>query len=270
MSEINENTMLIDVPYPRNFLETVKKGKKLNVWDLATQGVVFSFTFFKEGEAEKFLEQIRLGWDEQKVIFCDLDDTQKRLDETVELAKLTQKPHSVSNYVFSLFLVFNNLGSKEEQGDLLGAKIATHCFLDGQLAYEVLFVSTRDNLLKEPFYTTIEILYRENCRKYLTPRKEKTERKPRDVFTKSIRHEVLKKYNYRCVECGVTNQTSSLQIDHILPVSRGGTDELDNLQILCETCNLAKKNRIFSAPPSTQTKEGIVENRKDSEVKNSE
>lgn len=67
--------------------------------------------------------------------------------------------------------------------------------------------------------------------------------KARTPFTKSIRHEVFKRDNYKCVECGATKENTVLHIDHIIPVSQGGTDELDNLQTLCETCNLAKSNR---------------------------
>lgn len=61
----------------------------------------------------------------------------------------------------------------------------------------------------------------------------------------SLRHEVFKRDRYRCVECGATNKDTRLHIDHILPVSCGGSNELDNLQTLCEECNLAKSDRAW-------------------------
>lgn len=48
---------------------------------------------------------------------------------------------------------------------------------------------------------------------------------------------LLKKYNFRCVIC---ETAESLTIDHIRPVSKGGTDDLNNLQILCKSCNSKK------------------------------
>ena len=73
--------------------------------------------------------------------------------------------------------------------------------------------------------------------------KKKPAKQKRNPISKSIRHEVFKRDNYKCVECGATKEDIRLHVDHILPVSQGGNDELDNLQTLCETCNLAKSNR---------------------------
>lgn len=67
----------------------------------------------------------------------------------------------------------------------------------------------------------------------------------RNPISKSIRHEVFVKDGFRCVECGATNKQTRLHVDHILPVAQGGTDELINLQTLCEECNLAKSNRMW-------------------------
>lgn len=44
-----------------------------------------------------------------------------------------------------------------------------------------------------------------------------------------------------CVDCGTTQD---LTIDHIIPLSKSGTNQIDNLQILCRSCNARKGNRI--------------------------
>lgn len=47
-------------------------------------------------------------------------------------------------------------------------------------------------------------------------------------------------------DLGLTsNNEKVLHADHIIPVSQGGTDEMDNLQTLCEKCNLAKSNKCW-------------------------
>jgi len=55
-----------------------------------------------------------------------------------------------------------------------------------------------------------------------------------------LRHKCFQRDEYRCVECGATNKDTKLEADHILPVSKGGMNHLDNLQTLCITCNRTK------------------------------
>ena len=47
-------------------------------------------------------------------------------------------------------------------------------------------------------------------------------------------------------KCSLCGSTQKLQIDHILPVCNGGTNELSNLRILCKKCNI---NRISNKSP---------------------
>lgn len=44
----------------------------------------------------------------------------------------------------------------------------------------------------------------------------------------------------QCAHCG---EEDNLSIDHIRPISKGGSDDLDNLQILCRSCNSRKGDR---------------------------
>ncbi|MCL8207737.1 MAG: HNH endonuclease [Actinomycetia bacterium] len=54
---------------------------------------------------------------------------------------------------------------------------------------------------------------------------------------KRRRNRLYRMYGKRCQQCGKTN---SLTVDHIIPLSQGGTNALSNLQILCRACNQKK------------------------------
>lgn len=53
-----------------------------------------------------------------------------------------------------------------------------------------------------------------------------------------VREYLLEKWQRRCVYCGAANV--SLQVEHIVPKSRGGTDRISNLALSCRGCNLKK------------------------------
>lgn len=69
--------------------------------------------------------------------------------------------------------------------------------------------------------------------------------KERSRITASVRSKVLARDSYRCRHCGISTDLGAvLHVDHIIPISKGGTSDLDNLQTLCQDCNLGKSNRL--------------------------
>ena len=56
-------------------------------------------------------------------------------------------------------------------------------------------------------------------------------------------HELFGKQEGRCNGCQVDFPFRMFEVDHIVPRSRGGTDHLDNLQMLCSHCNRIKGDR---------------------------
>lgn len=81
------------------------------------------------------------------------------------------------------------------------------------------------------------------------PKKNQIKVNPKKVrnryISTSIRVDVFKRDNFRCVFCGATSKQTQLQVDHIIPVSKGGSNDLNNLQTLCWECNRGKSDRIF-------------------------
>lgn len=80
-----------------------------------------------------------------------------------------------------------------------------------------------------------------------------TEYKPEEIpqskkrnIPLGLRLKVLKRDNYRCRYCGRSPAMELgvvLHIDHITPFSKGGETVLDNLQCLCDNCNIGKSNK---------------------------
>lgn len=53
--------------------------------------------------------------------------------------------------------------------------------------------------------------------------------------------DILKRQRYQCAECGVSvRKRSDRQVDHIMPLKLGGSNNSSNLQVLCNTCNKVK------------------------------
>lgn len=64
-----------------------------------------------------------------------------------------------------------------------------------------------------------------------------------DPLPGSLRWQVISRALGRCEACGVSSAERVLQVDHIQPRSKGGSNELWNLQALCSTCNSQKSDR---------------------------
>ncbi|MBW2596963.1 MAG: HNH endonuclease [Deltaproteobacteria bacterium] len=61
----------------------------------------------------------------------------------------------------------------------------------------------------------------------------------------SIRFETLLRDGFTCQYCGRRAPDVELHVDHIIPLSRGGTDDLDNLVTACSECNIGKSTRLI-------------------------
>ena len=75
----------------------------------------------------------------------------------------------------------------------------------------------------------------------------------RKLMTKQLRDQIAERDHYTCRICGKRMPDGvGLQIDHIVPVSKGGKSVPSNLQVLCSKCNGAKRAHIVKPPTISQ------------------
>ncbi len=70
----------------------------------------------------------------------------------------------------------------------------------------------------------------------------------RALMTKKLREHIKERDNFTCCNCGNSTHVEPnllLEIDHIIPVAKGGYTEEKNLQTLCWKCNRAKSDKIL-------------------------
>jgi hypothetical protein len=68
------------------------------------------------------------------------------------------------------------------------------------------------------------------------------------AVSKRLRFEILRRDNHTCQYCGETAPNVTLHVDHVVPVTLGGSDKPDNLVAACKDCNLGKTSVPAGAP----------------------
>jgi 5-methylcytosine-specific restriction endonuclease McrA len=66
----------------------------------------------------------------------------------------------------------------------------------------------------------------------------------REAIPQRVRHEVWRRDQGRCVDC---RSRERLAFDHIIPVSKGGSNTVRNIELRCETCNRRKSASVLRA-----------------------
>jgi hypothetical protein len=64
-----------------------------------------------------------------------------------------------------------------------------------------------------------------------------------DAPSAAVRIRALKRDKYKCTYCGVSGNEAELEVDHIVPKSKGGSHHIANLTTACRKCNQKKSNR---------------------------
>lgn len=65
-------------------------------------------------------------------------------------------------------------------------------------------------------------------------------------LSQAEKFEMVAKFGYACMCCG---KTESITFDHIVPISAGGLDQINNIQLLCVSCNSSKGSKVIDYRP---------------------
>ena len=82
---------------------------------------------------------------------------------------------------------------------------------------------------------------------------------------KESRDLVFKRAEFKCEYCFSLDQYSSspFDVEHIIPVSKSGSNKVGNLALACHGCNLRKYNKIFGLDHETSLLQRLYNPRKD-------
>lgn len=135
--------------------------------------------------------------------------------------------------------------------------------LDDESAFEFTLVRSQtqyrqNDYVKSAYKTYVEIESLEYCYDYIENRywqlkkigfectlREYHSKHQRRLTTRDLRESIMIRDNYTCQICGkYMPDEVGLQIDHIIPVSKGGKSVPSNLRVLCSKCNSAKSAKI--------------------------
>lgn len=86
-------------------------------------------------------------------------------------------------------------------------------------------------------------------------------------LSKKIRFEVFKRDGFSCCYCGKTPPQTTLEIDHIIPISKGGDHNLNNLLVSCFDCNRGKSNIELTRVPSKISRNFKILKEKELQIK---
>jgi len=74
----------------------------------------------------------------------------------------------------------------------------------------------------------------------------RTKVEDRKVFTVDEKLVMLEKSGFRCSCCGTPIGLSDMTVEHVIPISKGGTNDMGNMVALCNTCNRLKDDLVVS------------------------
>jgi 5-methylcytosine-specific restriction endonuclease McrA len=172
--------------------------------------------------------------------------TWARALETAGLSKTRNYGITDEDYFQNIEEVWVKLGRQPYYGDMrkpfskFSGSAYAHRFGTWRKALEafIKYVNSEET-------TQTKVQNRENVIIYETSKEVVPAHKTKRNISWRLRFIIMKRDNFKCQKCGRSPATDSkviLQVDHIMPWSKGGETVPDNLETLCMECNIGKSD----------------------------
>ena len=180
------------------------------------------------------------GTEEVKNLYSQLTDNRRHksafLKQSISIIQSSGPSISTGRFNYADF-------SKYEE--MLCSQFIDSIKEDVRMMIEVVFTSYKGGI--QSFRRGITACYQDIANAYTEENEKEIARIrasiERSKLSAKMRYDVLRRDNMRCVICGRGAKDGvKLHVDHIIPVSKGGKSELNNLRTLCDQCNLGKGN----------------------------
>lgn len=158
-----------------------------------------------------------------------------------------KKMDDLTNEIFSQVPLFVNIFAIKRRVPYMVSDIEWNLNKVNIYNFQFLYVSPAGK--SSHSYTipiTNEILKKIQNEIYKKVDKKGHSRTQRSAMTNDLREAIKKRDNYTCCRCGNSvfkEPNLLLEVDHIIPISKGGKTESSNLQTLCWRCNREKSNK---------------------------
>lgn len=219
-----------------DFSRRVRSGPKVT-----KQEIIDSLTAFaRERGAESFTQKAYDAWPKRVLCASQINVRFGGWAKAMERAGLAPQ-WNFSKDPTEMVELF--LDCWEENDDCPTEKVFQKYLLKHDSKYGVQHYKRYFGGIRRLSKRVVEFHAKRISEKQLLERWERPRRR-RGPIAPSLRFEVLKRDNHKCVVCGRSAKDGvTLEVDHIVPVASGGTDVLSNLQTLCERCNKGKGAR---------------------------
>lgn len=158
-------------------------------------------------------------------------DSHQRIEKSILKSYRCKQYKQVQNDKAAFRFYFIRSQTRYRQRDYVKTsykvKVRDSCF-----TYDFNYIKDRYNQLEEiGFECTLRKYHSKNQRK---------------LATRELREEIMKRDNYTCQLCGkYMPDEVGLQVDHIIPITKGGKTVASNLRVLCSKCNGSKSDKIL-------------------------